>query len=259
MERFLIQKENGKQIPCIAQLPRDCEKAVIIIHGIASSKEGENAQFMLKAFAEKGYGAIAYDQPGHGSEEAAEEELCLENCLDSLEAVEQFVRKNCPKAEICYFGSSFGGYVLGLYLQKRAHAGSKAFMRSCAVIFPQLVLGQDVYAEPDPAVLEVLDRQGYIAATIDGNQVRFTKRFLEELKENSMVELYRNALPEQTQLCFVHGEKDIVVPLQPIRAFAEKCGYPITVFPGEGHSINTDPASPRRVAELAARFFESLN
>ena len=42
---------------------------------------------MMKYFAEKGLGVIAYDQPGHGLEAAANESLLLENCLDSLKSV----------------------------------------------------------------------------------------------------------------------------------------------------------------------------
>lgn len=254
MIKFVIEKENGQYIPCIAEIPENCTKIVILIHGLSSSKESENASYMMKYFVEKGTGAIAYDQPGHGSQEAANEKLLLENCLDSLSSVEKYLIEKYPDAEICYFGSSFGGYVLGIYLARKLNSGLKAFMRCSAVIFPQMIVG-DVHAEPDPKAMELLNRQGYIDAVVDGQQVRFLKEFLEELKANNMIDIYNEALPDNAVISFVHGEQDPVVPVQAVKAFAEKHGYPIAIIPGEGHSISNSPESPAIVANRAYEFF----
>ena len=254
MEKFIIPKANSRGIPCIAEFPEGCSKIVIIIHGFLSSKESDNAAYMMKYFSEKGMGAIAYDQPGHGTEEAADERLILSSCLDSLRTVERYLSAKYPGAEICYFGSSFGGYVLGIYLSRKLNSGHKAFMRCGAVIFPEMILG-DVHAEPDPDVMKILDTQGYIETVIDGQHARFSKEFLEELRANSMVEIYDKAKPQNVEIAFVHGEKDPVVPLAEVKAFAEKHGYPISVVPEEGHSISSSPESPGIVAAKAYELF----
>lgn len=254
MVKFIIEKENGQCVPCVADIPENCTKIVILIHGLSSSKESENASYMMKYFTEKGVGAVAYDQPGHGTEEAANEALLLKNCLDSLASVEKYLRGKYPDAEICYFGSSFGGYVLGIYLARKLNSGRKAFMRCSAVIFPQMIVG-DVHAEPDPEAMEFLNRQGYIDAMVDGQSVRFLKEFLEELKANSMIDIYNEALPDNVEISFVHGEKDSVVPAHAVKAFAEKHGYPIVIVPDEGHSISNSPNSPAIVANMAYEFF----
>ena len=258
MIKFVIEKENKNAIPCIADIPDGCNKIVIIIHGLSSSKESENASYMMKYFAKRGLGVVAYDQPGHGTEEAANESLLLKNCLASLNSVEKYLTEKYPETEICYFGSSFGGYVLGIYLARNLNTGYKAFMRCAAVIFPQMIVG-DVYAEPDPEAMKILDIQGYIDTVIDGQPVRFLKEFLEELKANSMIHIYENALPDNVALSFVHGEKDPVVPMQLVKAFAEKHGYPMIVVPGEGHSINNSPDSPAIVADAAYELFMKVD
>lgn len=254
MDKFVIEKDNLQCIPCIADIPDNCNKIIIIIHGLSSSKESENASYMMKYFAEKGLGVIAYDQPGHGMEAAANESLLLENCLDSLKSVEQYLIGKYPESEICYFGSSFGGYVLGIYLARGLNSGRKAFMRCAAVIFPQMIVG-DVHAEPDPEAMKILNMQGYIETVIDGQDTRFSKEFLEELKANSMIDIYDEAQPDNVEFSFVHGEKDPVVPVQPVKAFAEKHGYPIVVVPYEGHSISNSPDSPAIVADVAYQLF----
>lgn len=257
MKKYVIEKENGQLIPCIAEIPADCNKIVIMIHGLSSSKESQNVSFMMKYLTERGIGVVAYDQPGHGTEEAAGEELLLRNCLESLSTVEKHVHDEYPDAEICYFGSSFGGYVLGTYLARGLNSGHKAFMRCAAVIFPQLIIG-DVHAEPDPEVMKVLDSIGFIETVVDGKPVRFLKELLEELKSNSLIDIYNEKLPENVELSFVHGEKDPVVPMPAVKAFAEKHGYPFVVIPDEGHSISSAPDSPTKVAEIACEFFLNI-
>lgn len=254
MKKITIEKENGHLIPCIAEISANCNKIVIMIHGMNSSKESQNVSFMMEYLTKRGLGVVAYDQPGHGTEEAASEALLLRNCLDSLSEVEKHVHGEYPDAEICYFGSSFGGYVLGTYLARGLNSGHKAFMRCSAVIFPQLIIG-DVHAEPDPEVMKILDSIGFMETVVDGKPIRFLKAFLEELRDNSLIDIYNERLPEKVEMSFVHGEKDPVVPMHAVKAFAEKHGYPIVVIPDEGHSISNSPDSPVKVAEIACKFF----
>ena len=233
LKHFTLNKENGAVIPCVSSIRGDEEKIVLMIHGLSSSKESGNVEFMMPYFAGKGIGVIAYDQPGHGEEEAAEEELRIEYCLDSLARVEEYLRETYPQAEICYFGSSFGAYILGIYLKTRPHAGRKAFMRCAAVIFPRLILGEPG-SEPDPAALKELEEKGYVEVDLGVERpARFTLRFLEELEETDLFALFDEGLPD-VEMAFVHGEKDPVVPLKAVQAFTQKFGYPLTVIPGEG-------------------------
>ena len=225
MEKFLLTKPNGHRIPCIAVFPEEMRKLVIVIHGYDSSKESENAANLMRTLPEKGYGVIAYDQPNHGSAEAAEETLSIDACVDSLEAVEAYLTERFPNTEICYFGSSFGAYILGIYLATRQHEGKKAFMRCAAVNFPELDLDERA------KTLEPVD----------------------------LTALFEQKKPENVQMAFAHGECDSSVPVEAAEAFAERFGYPITVFPGEEHPICTYPENPGKVADLAVALFEDEN
>ena len=231
MEKFLLQKQNGHAIPIIAEIPADLRKLVIVVHGYDSSKESENAANLMRILPGKGFGVFAYDQPHHGSEEAAEEELTVDNCLDSLACVEDYLAERfgtdasaeSPAPEICYFGSSFGAYITCIYLATRPHRGRKAFLRCAAVNFPELALeeGADDVDLPD------------------------------------LFALYDQAKPEDVQMAFAHGASDSTVKVDAAIAFTDRFGYPLTIFPGEEHTISTNPASPIKVAELAAELFDS--
>lgn len=230
MEKIILTKKNGHEIPCIAEFPDDMRKLVIVIHGYDSSKESQNAANLIRILPGKGFGVIAYDQPHHGSEQAVEEELTVENCLDSLACVEDYlderfqpVGKYQQTLEICYFGSSFGAYITCIYLATRPHRGSKAFLRCAAVNFPELALeeGADDVELPD------------------------------------LFTLYDQAKPEDVQMAFAHGASDSTVKVEAAIEFTERFGYPLTIFPGEEHTISDDPESPIKVAELAAELFDS--
>lgn len=259
MKKFTIIKKNGHKVPCICEIPKGCEKIAIVIHGMCSSKESANAAYLMNFLPERGIGVVAYDQPGHGEEEAKEEELRIGNCLESLSAVEEHLNVEYPEAEICYFGSSFGAYILGLYLASNLNSGSRAFMRCAAVIFSQMTLGrlEKLEEEGKGRIMKDLDEKGYVEVELGIEKpARFTRGFLEDLKANDLLKIYeKEPLAEDVKLYFVHGEKDPVVPVGAVQAFAAEHGYPITVVQGEEHSISNNPRSPKIVAELAYELF----
>ncbi len=221
MEQFLLKKQNGHEIPCIAEFPEGMEKLVIVIHGYDSSKESENAANLMRTLPEKGFGVFAYDQPNHGSKQAASEELTVENCLDSLARVEEYLTERFPDKEVCYFGSSFGAYILGIFLTTRPHKGNKAFMRCAAVNFPELAEDEGV----------------------------------DDVDLPDLFGLFDQAKPEDVEIAFAHGECDSTVKVEAAIEFTDRFGYPLTIFPGEEHTISDFPESPIRVAQLAAELY----
>lgn len=259
MEKITIYKKNGNSIPCIAEIPKDCRRIVIVIHGMCSSKESSNAAFLLNFMPQRGIGVIAYDQPGHGSEGAKAEELRIDNCMESLRAVEDYIREGYPHAEVCYFASSFGAYILGIYLARHLNSGRKAFMRCAAVCFPQIILG-NADAEQDSDKRAELKEKGYVEVKIGGDDpVRFSLGFFEDLKDNDLYRIFEEKAPQDVAMQFVHGEKDPLVPVAAVKGFVSKYGYPIAVVPDEGHSICDHMESPYFVAELAYDFFTRAN
>ncbi|MCR5035463.1 MAG: alpha/beta hydrolase [Clostridia bacterium] len=226
MEKILLQKQNGCAVPVIAEIPADLQKLVIVIHGYDSSKESENAANLMRILPGKGFGVFAYDQPHHGSEQAAKEELTVENCLDSLACVEDYLAERfgtdgTDTPEICYFGSSFGAYITCIYLSTRPHRGEKAFLRCAAVNFPELAAQEGA----------------------------------EDVELPDLFALYDRAKPENVQMAFAHGANDSTVKVEAVITFTERFAYPLTIFPGEEHTISNFPESPIRVAELAAELY----
>ena len=254
METIKLQKKNGAVIPCLAEIPDNPKGIVIMVHGFTSNKACATAELLFHRFPQCGLGVITYDQPGHGSEEAKNDTLQIENCKDSLACVEEYAAEYYPGKTIYYFSSSYGAYITGLYISTRPPRGEKAFFRSAAVIMPELILGDK--QEPDPEVLEELDKTGYIEPDLGlGDIIRLPKGFFEDLQENDLFQKFDNTFCRKTDIEMVHGQKDPVVPVLAAQKFANEFGFKITVMEEEGHSICSLPQSPDRVADLALDFY----
>lgn len=255
IKKVILTKENEFQVPCLCNIPENCEKVVIIIHGICSCKESDNATFLLNYMPQNGIGAIAYDQPAHGSQEAACEELRIKNCLDSLAEVEKYIIENYPGKEICYFGSSFGAYILGLYLALRKHQGTRAFMRCAAVNFPDLILKNPASVSLIPEFEALKPGETKDLDLGLGDTVKVGSGFFTDIRKYSLIDIYNKNFPKDISLEFAHGELDPVVPLAAVKSFTSLHDYPLTIFPSEEHSISNLPDSPAKVAKLALEHF----
>lgn len=250
-----IIKGNGKWIPLLRKVPENPKAIVIMVHGFTSSKSCQTAELLFRRMPEVGIGVVTYDQPGHGIQEALLDELRVENCIDSLKTVEEYVAKLYPDVSIYYFSSSFGAYITGLYISTKKHKGNKAFFRSAAVNMPQLILGPLKEAWCFDVANEV-EKNGYIRPDLGlGETIKIPKGFLKDLRDNDLFEIFDNKKYGLTEVELVHGEKDPVVAIENAERFKNKFGFTMNVIKGEGHSICDNLKSPDKVADLAISFY----
>ena len=190
MEYIKIRKQDSNVVPCVKSIPEDPKGIVIAIHGFSSSKECATYKMLLRRLPEAGYGMIGIELPGHGREEALQETLRIEGCMNSIEAAEKYISETWPGTEVFYFASSFGAYITGLYISTREHLGRKAFFRSAAVNMPSLFVKKNPN-EKECKWLAELEQKGYFDANVDlGAPVRITREMYHDLEENDLFEIY---------------------------------------------------------------------
>lgn len=88
-------------------------RCAAFIHGLASDRKGEKAQYFSEAFAAMGWGFLAVDLRGHGEADGTLEELTLSRCLDDLHTALQWIPQ--PAAPPLLIGSSMGAAVSAWY------------------------------------------------------------------------------------------------------------------------------------------------
>ena len=255
MEYFSIRKNNGYNVSCVKEIPENPEKIVIAVHGFSSSKESSTYRLLLKRLPDAGFGVICIDLPGHGTEDSSKETLRIPGAIDSIEEAEKYALKEYPECEICYFASSFGAYLTGLYISTRKHSGRKLFWRSAAVNMPELFCKENP-TEEEKQLLEDLRTKGYFDMK-DGshNSVRITQDMYNDLLENNLFERFDAGRFGEHHIMMVHGEQDSVILPEKAEKFASLYRIPVTWFPGEGHSLSNSPSMPDRVVDLAVSFY----
>lgn len=138
MKHEWIPTETGWSVPCLHRIGGGEALVCVSAHGFGSSKSSPTNQLLLQGLPARGVGVLAFDFPLHGESPDGAPPLRLETCFDALAAAEARARSLAPRAQVVYFGSSFGAYVTLLYLTQRPQAGRRAFLRSAAVCMPEL-------------------------------------------------------------------------------------------------------------------------
>ena len=247
MKTERIKSKHDYQIPCLHTLTGKERQVAIIAHGFGSSKESPTALMLAEELPKKGVGTLAFDFPAHGQSPVDGTELTLAHCLDDLAAAEQRARELADHAEISYFGSSFGAYIVLLYLSLRPHQGKKAFLRSAAVEMPKLLRPSTEEEK------QALKEHGFIMADRDYlRPLKLTKAFFGELDAHDVFSVYRAGL---AQLAMVHGSNDETASPEAAIRFAQKFHAELTLIPGGDHRLS-QPGMPEKVLELAEEFFE---
>ncbi|NBI61958.1 alpha/beta fold hydrolase [Clostridiales bacterium] len=247
MENIMIPGKNGYKIPCGYGATGREERAVLIMHGFGSSKDGFTAAMLTEELPKKGIAALAFDFPAHGKSPVDGDFFTLENCLADMASAEEALKRLVPKGKIGYFGSSFGAYMTLLYLASGKAGGKKAFLRSAAVEMPELL------ANRTAAGKKLLEQQGYIMEEEDGTQpLKLTQRLFDGLDANNVFEAYQ---PGTAELHMVHGTEDEAASFEAARRFADLKGAGFTILEGGDHQLSR-PGMPEQVLALAVKFFK---
>ena len=244
MRSITLKSVHGHEIPCHATYNGE-DKVLIVCHGFGSSKSSPMVQALEKTMPEAGIGVYSFDFPAHG--DSPTWELRVPWCIDDLEVVETHVRSVAPQAEILYFASSFGAFVLLNYLSARPHKGTRAMLRSAAVAMGGLV---DTWVD-EKAKAEI-EEKGYFVPEYDYvREMRVTPAFLQDLSDYDVFKTYR---PGETTLFMVHGDRDSVAPPEAAWDFARKHGI-LLLRVAEGEHDLMGPGQLDRVLEAARSFF----
>ena len=245
-----VKSMQGYDIPVTAHFRGDEEQAVIIIHGFGSSKESPTAKMMTDILPLRGIAAVSFDFPAHGESPVNGDMLRLQNCINDLEAVENYMRENCPNAQIGYFGSSFGAYVTMNYLTQKPKAGAKVLMRSAAVNMPEL------FRNPTEEQQAQYDAEGFVTLEYEsGRALHVYKDFADDLDQHDLFENFA-ADGAKMKMKMIHGTADETILFDKAKAFADKYGIELMVIEDGDHRLS-GPGMAEAVLNEAFAFFAS--
>lgn len=155
------------------------KKLVLACHGFDSCKDGSSITKIAEKFSATSIPVISFDWAAHGK---SCQELTVKNCMRILAGVEEKICHMYPEAQICLFGSSFGGYMILRYLSEHPDCllnqrCSLVYLKSPAIRM-DLIFAKDLIEES----MENFQKRGYTIKRRN-KEMKIPYEFYRELKE----------------------------------------------------------------------------
>lgn len=197
-------------INCKLYLPEDdvVRKVILGVHGFAGDKESSVLSALAQSTSKENTALICFDFPAHGASPQNEDYLTVENCMNDLLAVSDWVRNSYPDSERSIFATSFGGYISLLCASKLEDF--TFVLRAPAVTMPNILLN---------SVLKISREDFRERCKIEcgfERKIQLPYIFYEELLRFSPMDICC-----KQPILIIHGDKDDVVPYEDVKAFCK--------------------------------------
>lgn len=199
-ERYLI--------PCKSFMPNAAIKKVVIgVHGFAGDKDSSVLSALAEELVLNESGLICFDFPAHGKSEAEDNLLRVENCIQDLLNVADYVREKYPQKEYGLFATSFGGYITLLCSDKLPKF--KIVLRAPAVTIANSFVEKIIPVSK----LEFINNKGALCGF--ERKMYVSVDFYEDLLN------YKIQIPQE-EILVIHGTEDDIVPFTDVKNIADK-------------------------------------
>lgn len=210
--------------------------AVVLCHGMESTKDGTKHQALAARLPTLGYACLRFDFSYVGESEGRFEDLTISGEVEDLAgACDTLWAEGVTR--IGLVGSSLGGAVAVVY------AGAEPRV-DALVTFAAVARPAGIVARMDPAAVDAWRRRGYREESTG----RLGRAFLDDLER---VDVLGAARRTRAATLVLHGEADRVVPVDDAYALFEALPEPkeLAVTPGCDHRYS----APAHLAELLDR------
>ena len=236
-----LASRRGARLAGLLHLPRGvCDPAgfpaVVLCHGMESTKEGAKHQALAARLTALGYVCLRFDFSYVGESDGAFEDLTISGEVEDLAGACDFLRAHGAGA-LGVIGSSLGGMVAVLY------AGSEPRVRALVTIAAVSRPLGIVDRMPAEAVAE-WRRRGFR----EQGGGRLKRDFLDDLERVDVLEAARRV---RAATLVTHGEEDRVVPVEDAHALYAALPEPkaLAITPGGDHRYS----DPTHLAALLDR------
>lgn len=233
VEKIII-KGNKYNISCKVYLPSKIEnlkEIIIACHGFAGDKNSSAIEFLADEMIKSNIGVICFDFPGHGESEVSADQLTIQNCIDDINRVEEFVIEKYNNTEVSIFATSYGAYISLLNIARNKKNYKKIILRAPAIemaqIFENALLKDKI---------EEYRNRGFTMLGFE-RELCIPYSFLEELRNNQIMDIYSNmSIP---MINIIQGDQDDIAPIDDTKKFVKLDEKKVKLFliPGADHRM----------------------
>lgn len=238
-----LKSKSGYNIECDEYINSTEGIIIIAMHGFAGDKNSGCIKKLKQEMSELNVGLITFDWPSHGESEVNGNYLTVNNCLNDLETVYNYVKERNSKSKIIAFSTSFGGYITLLYNIKKEKKFDGIILRAPAIKMYDVLMNNIL----DNKMLDSLKNNGYFDFGFE-RIIRVEKKFIMDLKNNNIFDLYKNNLFNNIDI--IHGTKDTIVPITDSINFCKDNNFELYKIEDANHRFDI-PGQVEEVVEIA--------
>ena len=196
---------------------------IVLSHGLGGS--GGTIYNYYDFFDKHNKGIFSFDYPCHGYRKDTYKDYTIDNCLNTLNEVYNYLRNKYPKKEISFLGTSLGS----LYLYKYILDNKPEIKR---VLFKCMPLENS--KKMSKMFLNKENKEKDYFTVLSG--LDLPKKLLNELDnlEKSLKEI--NYL-DKNNILFIHGTADKLANYTKIKQFCEKYNYKLKTVDDGDHNF----------------------
>ncbi len=243
-ERVSFRNNLGQRIAGILHRPPGPgpHPAVILCHGMLSSKDGEKMVMIARELERAGMVALRFDFCFVGESEGKLFDMTYSQERKDLEGALEFVKGLRPRS-LGLVGSSMGGGVAVLTASGRGDIGALALMAS-------VVHSAKLPKNSPPGELERWRCQGFIDSELGPIGLGFIEDAVRQ-------DIMGSARKLQAPTLIIHGENDMIIDSNDARELFEALPAQkrLVILPGADHRLSR-PEDREHVAALIVGWFK---
>ena len=229
MEKLIEINSKEYQISAKIYLPEEnikLKEMIIACHGFAGNKESSAIKMLAEEMIKNGIGVICFDFPGHGMSKTDGSKLTIDNCMQDINTVENYIKRICGNLPISIFATSFGAYITLINIAQNNKKYKNIILRSPAIRMTN-IYRYNLLRETE----EAYKNRGYTKLGFE-REIIIPYSFMKELDNNDIFAMYRNI--EMPKIYIVQGDKDDVAPIKDTKEFVSLNPEKIKLYIIEG-------------------------
>ncbi|MDO8538045.1 MAG: alpha/beta fold hydrolase [archaeon] len=252
-EKLFFTTSDGLKLCGILSKPGNItNKCIILCHGLSVNKD-EKGRFisLTQKLIQNNFAVFRFDFRAHGESEGIQQEMTITGEEKDLESAINFLQ-TLDFQEFGILAASFSGGCSSLFCSKNPKN-----VKALVLFYPLL----DYEARFDPVTerdkiywgkpaLKRIEKFGY--TEVGTGKFKVGKNLIEEMRKlKPFKELQKVKIP----ILFVHGDKDVLIPLEKSVNYSKLVKAELVVVKGGGHGFHENKEASDKAENAAVNFF----